>query len=112
MSPAEETVRIAIAALLTGVTLPLIVQLFVTARSVRRAAESVERRLDETLREVRDLASDLRRTTTAAPTSLANVVATATPAIVAAVRAFRGSMQAAPHSETTPTNNHEKENRS
>lgn len=98
MSDTADTVRIALAALLTGVALPLLVQLFLATRSLRRAAETAERRLDEALREIRDIAADVRRSAAAASSgspSLAATLAAATPAVLAAVRAFRQTMHPA-----------------
>jgi hypothetical protein len=98
MSDAADTIRLALAALLTGAALPLLVQLFLATRSLRRAGETAERRLDEALREIRELTADVRRGAAAASTgssSLPAILAAATPAVIAAVRAFRQTMH--PH---------------
>ena len=84
-------IRIALLALITGVTLPLLVQLFLTLRALRRTADVVERRLDQTLRDIGAVVADLKRTT-AGPSTLGGLVAAAAPVVVAAVRAFRTSM--------------------
>jgi hypothetical protein len=91
MSTSADTIRIALLALLAGAALPVLIQLFVTLRGLRRTADAVERRLDQTLRDIGDLAADVRRTAVA-PTSMGAVIAAATPAVVAAVRAFRTSL--------------------
>jgi ABC-type phosphate/phosphonate transport system permease subunit len=109
MSATNETVRIAIFALLAGAALPLIIQLFLTARSFRRTVDTVERRLDRALRDIDELSADLRRRPAAGSTSIVGAIAAATPAVVAAVRAFRTSMhdQEAPGPTAAPPNNHD-----
>ena len=92
MSATNETIRIAIFALLAGAALPLLIQLFLTARSFRRTVDTVERRLDRALRDIDDLTADLRRRPAAGSSSIVSAIAAATPAVVAAVRAFRTSM--------------------
>lgn len=82
MVATTDTIRVALFALLTGAVLPLLVQLFLTLRSLRSAMASMERRINE-------LAIDAKSGPSA---SLGAVVGAALPAILAAVHAFRASM--------------------
>jgi len=98
MTSASETVRIALAALLVGIAIPLLVQLYLVLRGVRRTVAVFEQRLDGTLRDLGDVVADLKRVTTPAP-NLALQVAAAVPAVLAAVRAFRTGVA---HDDSAP----------
>jgi|GEM_PF-3286283 len=91
MTSSGELIRIALLALLTGVAVPLLVQLFLTLRSLRVATDSVERRLDKLLGDVNAIADQVR-TRAAHPSPLAASLTAALPAALAAVQAFRTSM--------------------
>jgi uncharacterized protein YoxC len=93
MTSPGELVRIALLALLTGVAVPLLVQLFLTLRSLRRATDAVERRLDKLLGDVNSIAEQVRERA-AHPSPLAASLTATLPAVVAAVQAFRTSMHA------------------
>jgi uncharacterized protein YoxC len=93
MTSSGELIRIALLALLTGVAVPLLVQLFLTLRSLRLATDAVERRLDKLLGDVNAIAEQVR-TRAAHPSPLAASLTAALPAVFAAVQAFRTSMQA------------------
>jgi len=113
MSASADMIRVAILALLAGVALPLLVQLFLAARAFRRTVNTVEQRLDRALRDIDDLAADVRRRPASSPASLVAAAAAAAPAVVAAVRAFRTSMQVerAEAPQEAPANHHDKEMR-
>jgi len=91
MTSSGELIRIALLALLTGVAVPLLVQLFLTLRSLRLATDSVERRLDKLLGDVNAIADQVR-TRAAHPSPLAASLTAALPVVLAAVQAFRTSM--------------------
>lgn len=93
MTPSGELIRIALLALLTGVAVPMLVQVFLTLRSLRLATEAVEGRLDKLLGDVNAIADDVRTRATN-PGPLASSLTAALPAVVAAVQAFRSSMHA------------------
>jgi hypothetical protein len=105
MASNTEIVRLAIAALLAGIAIPLLIQLFLVLRNVQRATAVLDRRLDQTLRDVGDVLAELKQASSPAP-PLAAQLAAALPAIVAAVRAFRAGVghDASVHPiETHPT---------
>ena len=91
MTSAGDTIRIALLALVTGAVIPVLVQLFLTARSLRSAVETIERRLDSVGRQVGELAADFK-SQTGKSTPLWAALGAAAPAIAAAVHAFRASM--------------------
>jgi hypothetical protein len=91
MTSASDTIRIALLALVTGAVLPVLVQLFLAARSLRSAVETIERRLDSVGRQIGELAADVKAQT-GKSTPLWAAVGAAAPAIAAAVHAFRVSM--------------------
>jgi len=91
MTPTGELIRIALLALVTGVAVPLLVQLFLTLRSLRLATKAVEARLDKLLGDVNAIADDVRARATN-PGPLAASLSAALPAIIAGVQAFRASM--------------------
>jgi hypothetical protein len=90
MSTTPQIVQLAILALLAGMAIPLLVQLFLTARTVKRVSESLDRKLDETRRELHELIAGGRRDGGSA--DLASALAgAAVPAVIAAVRAYRAT---------------------
>jgi len=74
----------------------------VTLRALKRSAETIERRLDQSLRDLNALTADVRQNA-AESTSVASLVGAAVPAIVAAVRAFRTSMNDTPPAASNKT---------
>jgi hypothetical protein len=86
-----ETLQLAIIALIAGMSVPLLVQLFLTARTVQRVAASADRKLEEARRELHDLIAGSRREPATAEWT-AVLASAAMPAIVAAVRSFRASV--------------------
>jgi hypothetical protein len=103
MTSTTEIVKLALGALLTGIAIPLLVQLFLVLRNVRRATAVLDQRLDRTLRDMGDVIAELKRASTPSP-SLSSQLVAALPAIVAAMRAFRNGVahEGAVHS----TDNH------
>ncbi len=98
MSTPAELFRVALAALLVGVALPLLVQLFLTLRSLQKVLVVLDKRLDVTLRDLSDTIGSLRQV--GAPASTASAIGAAlVPAIVAGIRALRTP------SELHPTSN-------
>ena len=95
MTASAEVVKIALLALVTGAVLPLLVQLFLTLRAMRLAAERVETRLDKILDDVSELADGVKARA-AAPSALGSTLAAAVPAVLAAVQAFRTSFHHPP----------------
>jgi len=84
-------IQLAIVALLAGMAIPLLVQLFLTARTVQRASASIERHVEEVRRDLHGLVAGGGRS--AGPPEWAGALASAAvPAVIAAVRAFRGSL--------------------
>lgn len=99
MTPTTEVFRVGLAALLTGIAVPLLVQLFLLLRDVRRTTLALDQRLERTLTDLGDVVAELKHATVPAP-ALATQLAAAVPAIVAAVRAFRSGMT---HENGTPS---------
>jgi hypothetical protein len=91
MTPTTEVFRVGLAALLTGIAVPLLVQLFLVLRDVRRTTAVLDQRLDRTLTDLGAVVAELKHATVQAP-PLAAQLAAAVPAVVAAVRAFRSGM--------------------
>jgi hypothetical protein len=106
MTPSTEVFRIGLAALLTGIAVPLLVQLFLLLRDLRRTTAVLDRRLDRTLADLGAVVSELKQSTAATP-PLAVQLAAAVPAVVAAVRAFRSGMS---HDSAPPSHPQAKEN--
>jgi hypothetical protein len=90
MSTTTDVVRIVLLAFLGGLAVPILIQLFLTLRTLQRVSLSVERRIDETSREVDSVLAGLRRESSG-PDALSLVASAAVPAVLAAVRAFRAS---------------------
>lgn len=83
-----EFVRTTLLALLVGALVPILVQMFLTLRAVQRASLVLERRVDDTYRDVSRTLGDLGRERQA-PDALSTIGAALVPAAIAAVRAFR-----------------------
>ena len=85
-----ETLKFILLAFGAGIVLPLAIQLFLTLRSLHRTVESTSRRINETL-ETLEVAAK-RAQSSASPTTrtLTSLGASLIPAVVAAVRAYRG----------------------
>jgi hypothetical protein len=95
MSTTTDTIRLVLLAFFGGLALPLMVQLFLTLRTLQRTSLTVERRIDETSREVHEVLAGLRREP--AGPDLGSVLAgAAVPAVIAAIRAFRSTPSAQP----------------
>ena len=107
MTSQTELLRFGLAALLTGLAIPLAVQLFLVLRNVQKATASLDRRLDDTLRDVSEVVAELKRVSVPAP-SLASQLAAAVPAVLAAVHAFRSGL-GRDDSAVVPRNHHAKE---
>jgi hypothetical protein len=101
--------RFGLAALLTGVAIPLAVQLFLVLRNVQRATVTLDRRLDATLRDVGEVVAELKRVSVPAP-SLVSQLAAAVPAMIAAVHAFRSGTTHADSSDAASSNQQAQEN--
>ena len=91
MTSQTELLRFGLMALLTGIAIPLALQLFLVLRNVRKATAVLDQRLDKTLRDVGDVVADLKRLSAPAP-SLGSQLAAAIPAVLAAVHAFRSGV--------------------
>jgi hypothetical protein len=100
-----DLLRFGLAALLTGVAIPLAVQLFLVLRNLQRATATLDRRLDQTLRDVGDVIAELKRVSVPAP-SLVSQLAAAVPAAIAAVQAFRSGMGHAAVPSDLPSSHH------
>jgi type II secretory pathway component PulJ len=104
MSSTPELIRIAIFALLAGIAVPVLVQLFISLRTLDRSARALERKLDETLSLIAGTVANANRPTTGSDT-LALLLGALGPALAAGVRAFRASAAAAPATaEASPPN--------
>jgi hypothetical protein len=86
MTPTSDVFRVGLLALLTGIAVPLLVQLFLVLRDVRRTTAILDQRLDRTLTDLGDVVAELKRVSVPA-SSLAGQLAAAAPAVVAAVSA-------------------------
>jgi len=106
MTPSTEVFRVGLTALLTGIAVPLLVQLFLLLRDVRRTTAVLDERLDRTLADLGAVVAELKHATVPAP-PLAAQLAAAVPAVLAAVRAFRSGMG---HEGGASSHNHAKEN--
>jgi hypothetical protein len=105
MTPSSEVFRVGLFALLAGMAVPLLVQLFLVLRDVRRTTAVLDQRLDRTLADLGAVVAELKRATVPAP-ALSAQLAAAVPAVIAAVHAFRTSMT---HDGRPPSNSHAKE---
>ena len=87
-----EILKFVLLAFGAGITLPLAIQLFLTLRSVHRTVETTSRRLNDAIENLELAAKRAQQTASPAARSLTAVGAALIPAIVAAVRAYRGEM--------------------
>ena len=91
MANTPQLIQLTIVALLAGLTIPLLLQLFLTARSVQRASASVERQLTDARRELHEVLATTRRD--GGSGDLASMLAgAAVPALIAGIRAFRSTV--------------------
>lgn len=86
---AIDAIKVALAALMVGVAVPLLVQLFITLRSLRQAVATMDERLDRTMHELNELLARVSRAQAPPNETLSQVGAALIPAVVAAVRAYR-----------------------
>jgi hypothetical protein len=107
-SPAE-VFRLGLLALLAGVALPLLVQLFLVLRNVQRVTAVLDRRLDGTLHALEDVAAVVKRGN-AEPAAWPSAAAAVVSAAIAAARAFRTGI-AHDHDAAPTHNNHAEEKR-
>jgi hypothetical protein len=109
MSNATDTIRIVLLAFLGGLVVPVLVQLFLTLRTLQRVSLTVERRIEATSRELTDVLGGLRRESTG-PDVASLIASAAVPAVLAAVRAFRANAHtpSAPDGAAHPHNAEEK----
>ena len=106
MANTPQMIQLTIVALLAGMGIPLMVQLFLTARSLQRTAASVEGKLEAARRELHDVLEGIRRDSSTG--DLASVLASAAvPALLAGIRAFRASTGSP--LEVDRVNNHQQE---
>jgi hypothetical protein len=107
MYSTAQIIQLAIVALLGGIAIPLLVQVFLTARTVQRVSISLERKVDDTRKELHELLAPPRRES--GGQELAALLASAAvPAVIAAVRAFRATTSGPPI-DKAPSNGHGKE---
>lgn len=88
MLDAAEALRLILLALALGVTVPVLIQLFLTLRQVRQTIARLSDQIEPSLRLFNEMAQKPRELQ-AAGSSVASIVATVIPAVVAAYRAFR-----------------------
>jgi hypothetical protein len=88
MLETAEVLRLILWALALGVTLPVMIQLFLTLRQVRLTIARLSGQIEPSLRLFNEIAQKPRVLQTGA-SSVAAIVATVVPAAVAAYRAFR-----------------------
>jgi ABC-type spermidine/putrescine transport system permease subunit II len=88
MLDAAEALRLILWALALGVTLPVMIQLFLTLRQARQTMARLTDQIEPSLRVFSELAQKPRELQ-AAGSSVTSIIATVIPAVVAAYRAFR-----------------------
>jgi biopolymer transport protein ExbB/TolQ len=88
MLETAEALRLILLALALGVTVPVLIQLFLTLRQVRQTIARLSDQVEPSLRLFNEIAQK-PRDLQAAGSSVASIVATVIPAAVAAYRAFR-----------------------
>lgn len=88
MLETAEALRLILWALALGVTVPVLVQLFLTLRQVRQTIARLSDQLEPSLQLFHELAQKPRELQVQG-SSMASIVATVIPAAVAAYRAFR-----------------------
>src|SRR5688572_25883828 len=95
MLQTAEALRLLLAALALGVTLPVMVQLFLTLRQTRQSIARLTNQIEPSLRLFAEIAQKPRPES---PSSqLASIVASILPAAIAAYRAFRQHQQEETH---------------
>lgn len=109
MTTQTELLRFGLVALLTGIAIPLAVQLFLVLRNLQKATATLDRRLDQTLRDVGDVVAELKRASVPAPSLVSQLVA-AVPAVIAGVQAYRSGMGSGLPSDVQPSLHHHEEN--
>lgn len=88
MLETADALRLILLALALGVTVPVLIQLFLTLRQVRVTIGRLSDQIEPSLRLFNEIAQKPREIQ-AAGSSVASMVATVIPAAVAAYRAFR-----------------------
>jgi biopolymer transport protein ExbB/TolQ len=88
MLETADALRLILLALALGVTVPVLVQVFLTLRQVRQTIGRLSDQIEPSLRLFNEIAQKPRELQ-AAGSSVASIVATVIPAAVAAYRAFR-----------------------
>jgi biopolymer transport protein ExbB/TolQ len=88
MLETADALRLILLALALGVTVPVLIQLFLTLRQVRTTIGRLSDQIEPSLRLFNEIAQKPREIQ-AAGSSVASMVATVIPAAVAAYRAFR-----------------------
>lgn len=103
-----EALRLMLAALGLGVALPVMIQLFLTIREIRRTVRRLSDQVEPSLRQLREMA-ERTRDPQPATSQVGTLVAALIPAVVAAYGAFRQSQQSAegPVSDLPATTNPE-----
>lgn len=89
MLDTAQVLRLMLGTLALGVTLPIMLQLFLLLRQVRKTIARVSDQIEPTLQLVHDIAQRPQQSTPETSSQLASIVATIIPAAVAAYRAFR-----------------------
>jgi biopolymer transport protein ExbB/TolQ len=89
MLETADALRLILLALALGVTVPVLIQLFLTLRQVRTTIGRLSDQIEPSLRLFNEIAQKPREIQAAAGSSVASMVATVIPAAVAAYRAFR-----------------------
>jgi hypothetical protein len=95
MAPAAQMIQIALFALVAGIAIPVLVQLFVTLRSIQRSATAVQHKMDETLATVTAVVGPLGASRPTGSDPLPALAAALVPALVAGFRAYRTTGAAA-----------------
>ena len=95
-----EILKFVLLAFGAGITLPIAIQLFLTLRAMHRTVESTSRRLADTLESLELAAKRAQQNQSPGTRTLTAVGAALIPAIVAAVRAYKG--EAASQSDPDP----------
>lgn len=96
MLETAEALRLILWALALGVTIPVLIQLFLTLRQVRQTIARLSDQVEPSLRLLNEIAQKPRDVQAAGSSvsSVASIVATVIPAAVAAYRAFRQQQSA------------------
>jgi biopolymer transport protein ExbB/TolQ len=89
MLETAEALRLILLALALGVTVPVLIQLFLTLRQVRQTIGRLSDQIEPSLQLFNEIAQKPREVLHAPSSSIASIVASVIPAAVAAYRAFR-----------------------